>query len=387
MIKHRARVRNSEWRYDPETGFLRCTAAILKAGIMEYAPHELPDMPEGMMLARVYVSPEELECAVSVGSLEGMPVVIGHIWQTTGTRGTGSGNVAGAPYCEAGVLYADLLVTDPEAVRRIMLQEGDAEKLVEISSAFDALVTWAPGITPEGIAFDGIFTQIRYNHAALLPIGTGRAGATIRIINQSEVTKMDFTRVKLRSGKAVRVANEDVAELERDMEATADEVAAAVDPAKLEETLAALETAKAERDEAQKKVDELSGSLDALKAQLETALSEETVVAAAEEMANERDEAEKVLVANGIGASVDVKKLRGLPLKVAVVNSVRKATGKAELSAEQAAKADYVGGMFATMCESNGTRAPAGHKAAHVENAQVQQPKSAFDRAYGKKEK
>lgn len=387
MIKHRAKVRNSEWRYDPETGFLRCTAAILKAGIMEYAPHELPAMPEGMQLARVYVSPEELNNLESVASLEGMPVVIGHIWQTTETRGTGSGNVAGAPHVAEAVLYADLLVTDPEAVRRIMLSEGDAEKLVEISSAFDAIVQWIAGITPDGISYDGIFIQIRYNHAALLPIGTGRAGATIRIINQSEGTKMDFTRVKLRNGKTVRVANEDIDALERDMEATEAEVAAAVDPAKLTEIMAALEEEKAKRDEAQKKIDELSGQLDGLRDQLEKALDDETVVAAAEEMANERDEAEQVLVANGIGASVDVKKLRGTALKVAVLNSVRKATGKAELTAEQTAKADYVGGMFATLRESVGHRAPAGYQASAVTNSAPAQPVSAFNRAYAKKEK
>src|SRR5690606_24413474 len=107
-----------------------------------------------------------------------------------------------------------------EAVRRVMLPENDPNRLQEISSAGDWLVVFEPGTAPDGQAYDGYFVKLRYNHSALLPPGAGRAGASVRIINEREAPKMDFTRVQIRNKKtgavrAVRVANEDVAELEK----------------------------------------------------------------------------------------------------------------------------------------------------------------------------
>lgn len=387
-ITKRVRVKNNEWRYDPETGFLRCTVIVLKSGVMEYVAGELPGMPEGLQVARVYVSPEELSMPESVITLEGMPAVVGHVWQSTGTRNTGCGNVAGAPYVvgeEVVELYCDVLVTDPEAVRRIMLADGDEEKLVEISSAFDARVTWIPGIAA-GISHDGTFQEISYNHIALLPIGCGRAGETVRIINQKDEGKMEFTRIKVRNGTTVRVANEDVPALEADMKATDEEVKKTVDPAKLQETLDALKAAKDERDAAQKKIDELEGSVEALRSQLEDALSDTTVEAAAEQMSAEKDEAEQVLVANSLTMTAEMKKLRGHPLRVAVVNSIRGATGRAELTADQSAKQEFVSGMFDTIREGVTVRAPHGSEAFKVLNSAQKAPVNAFNRAYGKKE-
>lgn len=390
-ITRKVRVKNNEWRYDPETGFLRCTVIVLKSGVMEYVAGELPNMPEGLQVARVYVSPEELSLPESVITLEGMPAVVGHIWQSTTTRNTGCGNVAGTPYvihsevAEVAELYCDVLVTDPETVRRIMLSDGDEEKLVEISSAFDARVTWTPGIAA-GISHDGTFSEISYNHIALLPTGCGRAGETVRIINQKDEAKMEFTRIKLRSGGFARVANEDVPALEADMKAADEEVKKTIDPAKLQETLDALVAAKKERDDAQAKIDELEGSVAALREQLEDALSDTTVEAAAEQMSAEKDEAEQVLVANSLTMTPELKKLRGHPLRVAVVNSIRKASGRAELTAEQTGKEDFVSGMFGTIKETVAVRAPHGSEAFQVQNSAVKQPVNAFNRAYGKKE-
>ena len=51
---------------------------------MTYSREELADSapPDGLESLRVYVPAEELAMPESIASLEGMPVVVGHIWQT-----------------------------------------------------------------------------------------------------------------------------------------------------------------------------------------------------------------------------------------------------------------------------------------------------------------
>lgn len=373
-----ARIQNNAWRFDPDTGFLRCTAAILCPGVMVYQRAELEDAnpPEGMQQIRMYVSPEELAAPEGIASLEGMPVVVGHTWQQAGAI-TSCGNIAGAPRIADGHLIADILLTDPEAIRRTMLPDGDPAKLVEISSAGDWSIVWQPGISPDGQAYDGLFVKLRYNHSALLPPGAGRAGASVRIINEKEATKMsEFTRVQVRTkggkSRSIRVLNEDVPVLEEVVAENEEVAKSAITPDQLQAALDELTTLKDETKVKTDRIAELEGMITAYKDQLDAALSPAAVEAAAADMAVENEEATAVMNAAGLQLSAEDKRLRGHALRSKVINSVRVKNGKAALTDDELKDEGYVKGMYKAQAEIAGhttQRKPAGHE---LVNAKVQ---------------
>lgn len=360
-----ARIQNNAWRYDPDTGFLRCTASILCAGVMTYQRDELESSnpPEGLQELRVYVSPEELADPEGMATLEGMPAVIGHTWQTSAAL-SDCGSIFGTPCIEqideVPHLIAGILLKQPEAVRRVMLPAGDPNRLEEISSAGDWGIVWEPGISPEGEAYDGYFVQLSYNHVALLPPGAGRAGASVRIINEKEAPKMEFTRVQIRNKKTgksrtVRVANEDVPMIEEAMAENEEIINEAISPEQLQAALEELTTLRAETEEKNKRISELEGMIQSYKDQLDSALSTDAVEAAAEEMAVENEEATQVM--NSKGLKLDpAKKLRGHALRSHVVNSVRVANGNPELSAEQLKEESFIKGMYLGLVETAGIK-------------------------------
>ena len=371
-ITNRTKNKNNAWRYDPDTGFLRCTASILCAGILEYPPDEFPDTPAHIQgMVRMYVSPDQLGNIEAMESLEGMPAVVGHTWQTAGNI-SACGTIAGAPMISGEHLLADILVTDPEAVRRIMLPDGDPDKLVEISSAGLWNYVWESGVTPDGDAYDGYFVKLSYNHVALLPVGAGRAGATVRIINTKGVAKMEFTRVKFR-GKTIRVLNEDVDKMEEIQNEDEEAKKTAVSAEDLQSALDELATLKADRDSKDARIAELEGMIQTYKDQLEEALSPDALENAADELAEERDEATQVMNAAGLKITDDFKKLRGHALRSKVVNSIRVRNGKGELSKEDSDNEGYVKGMYKALAESAGTtsrsKGVTGASAVVVENS------------------
>lgn len=383
-----ASIKNNTWRHDPNTGFLRCTASILRAGVLLYTREDLDGapIPDGLgEYIRIYVPLDELSDPASMETLEGMPAVVGHTWQMAGAL-SACGNVCGSPAIQGDHLIADILITDPEAAKRVMLPEGNPNRLQEISSAGDWVIVWEPGTAPDGQAYDARFTRLTYNHVALLPAGAGRAGATVRIINEKEATPMEYTRIQIRNKKSgktlsVRVANEDVARLEETLVENEEVIAEAITPEQLEK---AMEELKALRDETKAKNDriaELEGMIKAYQEQLEQALSAETVEAAAAEMATEMEEATAVMNSAGLAITPEIKKMRGHSLRVAVLNSVRVKNGKGEIPAADAKDESLVRGMFRAIVDIGGmaTRRIPGSEVVSttaVQNSQTTQPAS-----------
>lgn len=359
-----ARVVNQQWRLDDATGFLRCTVAVLRVDVLRYLPGELAGSPApgGDGYVRVFVPAEELAAPESVKSLEGMPATVGHVWQDVGTVGVSCGNVAGTPVYRDETLFADVLVTCPETARRIMLPVGDPDRLEEISSAYDANVEWVPGTDGAGNPYHGVFRHIRYNHLAILTQGTGRAGSPVRILNNRKGAEMPTTQIRLRAtGRTIRVENEDVAAVE-ELDTKA---ANAADPAKIQETLDQLAEVNRQMAELGKQKSELEGQVAALQDQLNAAMNPEGIEKAAEELTQERDEADKVMNAAGLKLTEEHRKLRGHSLRLHVVNSVRTARGGEALPADKADEA-FVRGMFSTMRDvlpkAGAPAAPAGHQ-------------------------
>lgn len=71
---------------------------------------------------------------------------------------------------------AKLYVQDARAIKAV--DSGDRR---ELSCGYTCRLDMSPGVSPEGERYDAVQRQIRYNHVALLPVGTGRAGADVRV--------------------------------------------------------------------------------------------------------------------------------------------------------------------------------------------------------------
>lgn len=357
----RVRIKNQQWRYDPETGWLRCTAVLLQNSVMPYqraelrAPHDVRPTEDTLY---IWVPPDALADPDSLASLEGTPVVAGsHVWQTGEEDTNRCGSIAGRPTFNGEDLVADILVTDREVAQRIMLPAGDPERLEELSTGFDGLVEWMGGLSECG-PYDGRFSQIRYNHTAILRAGEARGGSSVRIVNTLEhQMPAEFTRIRLRNGKYARVMNEDLPAVEEDQ---ADTEAKAVDGNKLNDLMAQVEQLNQQIADLTAQRDQAAGELLSVKEQLEAALDTSAIEAAADNMAAERDEASSVMNSRGLQLTAEQKKLRGHALRVAVVNAIR----TTPLTEEQAKNEALVSGVYMGIKDAvpAAAKAPAGHQ-------------------------
>lgn len=342
-----------KWNVDDD-GFLRCRSTILKTGILKYHRSEIPDenIPDHITDDWIYllVDESELSNPESIKTLEGKPLVSGHKWQEAGSM-SDVGNIAGAPYYDDGYLCADCLVTDLVAKDQVMLDENDPRKLRDLSSAYDSGIEWKSGYNSSGEFYHGRQVNIRYNHVALLPIGDGRAGSDVRILNKKGDSKtMEFTSVKFGNSR-IRVANEDMEKMSGEMERTENEM---MSPE--------MKTKLAEYEEMKGKMSTLEGELMAMKEELEAALakaSPEAVQEAAEVMNAEKEEAKDMMNGYKMENSAEILKAHGVELKASVINAIRVQNGKPELSEDQAKDASFVAGVWSVMKDSKPAAAPA----------------------------
>lgn len=77
-----------------------------------------------------------------------------------------------------GFVEVALLITDQKAIDAI--QRGDAQ---EVSAGYRVDYDPTPGVTPEGVSYDGVQRNIRVNHIAVVP--RGRAGRDVRLLLDS----------------------------------------------------------------------------------------------------------------------------------------------------------------------------------------------------------
>tara|TARA_B100000925_G_scaffold241669_2_gene190973 strand:- start:3493 stop:4734 length:1242 start_codon:yes stop_codon:yes gene_type:complete len=77
-----------------------------------------------------------------------------------------------------GFVEVALVITDQKAIDAI--QRGDAQ---EVSAGYRVDYDPTPGVTPEGVSYDGVQRNIRVNHIAVVP--RGRAGRDVRLLLDS----------------------------------------------------------------------------------------------------------------------------------------------------------------------------------------------------------
>ena len=311
-----------QWEETPD-GFLRVKARVLAERVMPYVPQDFSCLPDDLQAAPVInmlVDRGSMSTGEAFRSLEAAQVTAPeHVWVTPDNEGVAKGNAVGTPCMEGPYLSVDLLITDPTTIQDI--KDGS---IGEISAGYHADTIFECGEF-EGTPYHAKQTQLRFNHIAIIPYGTGRAGSDVRIINQqpqnlqegdTNMADPKIVRVQLRNTKRfVNVDEEGAAAL------AAEETAAAettqLNGKKLEELMQEAEEARAAAESANAQLEELRGELSVYKEKLDELLSTEAVEHAAQQMIEETGEAEAIIENAFSDDAEDQKK------KEEVMNSIK----------------------------------------------------------------
>lgn len=328
-----------QWRMT-EDGFLRCTARVMKEKILVYSKEELKNHPDEFDKdeANVFVPGKALADAESLKSLEGVPIIAwDHIWTDPSVVKQASvGSVSGTPKVDGEFLVCDLFITDEKTIEQV--KNGE---IGEISAAYYADTVYAPGEF-EGVSYDAQQGNLRYNHIAIIPVGTGRAGEDVKIINKltgGESPEMaddkKLVRVQARNSKKYLNMDEDSAELYAEESGELDE-----DEKKYNKTMEdwGLEkTANAELEQnLQARIKELEGEVAAYKQHMEAMGDQNAIEQAARDMVMEQGEAGQILenseIMNTDGTKMDnvaskefmnsIKSIHGENLHKSVLSAV-----------------------------------------------------------------
>lgn len=164
-----ARLDGSRAERTPQGG-LRVPANFTRTGVFEYRNQD-------GTVRREYRPPTEVFDSDSLASLEDAPVTDLHQGMVNpgNHQALAKGhvrNINRAGNFVAGVV----LVQDADLVAAV--ERGDR---VEVSCGYNCKLDMTPGTTPEGEPYHAVQTQVRYNHVALLPRGTGRAGREVAL--------------------------------------------------------------------------------------------------------------------------------------------------------------------------------------------------------------
>lgn len=353
------------WQLD-HAGFLRCKTSVLRSCVLSYKPEELTleNIPASLRSrneVKLFVPEDELSRDGALDSLEGRPVSVDHVWQSTlGVDDVG--NIAGSPTYDptSKMVFADILVTDPNAIQRITSDKDDPGRLVEQSAGYLMKVDWTPGITDDGEEYDGVQRNIQFNHVALVGEGEGRAGKDVRILNKWSCNKMaeDLVRVKF-GDKTIRVHNADVPDLEKERDSNESTIANLINPDEFEKLKSELTDANSNLAAANADVEEKNGKLEELRAMVDELKDPQLVQNAANQLIQEREDTAKVYNSlkgkvedSALSESVEKSKsLQGVELHRHVVTSHRAMNKKPDLLKEELENSASLGGRFAMLVE------------------------------------
>ena len=200
LIYYGTKLSDNLSRREPE-GYLFClNVPVARSGTQEYLPEEL-GLPPGRTLIPVFRPEEEVFSPACMASFEGMPVTDGHPSDPEGVNAENSRflqrghahNIRRGTGKESDLLLADLIVTDPMLISRIL--EGGRR---EISCGYNYELTEENGRYVQ--------RQIRGNHVAV--VEAGRAGHRVCIKDhkveerRSPMEKMNRKLVRVLAGMA-----------------------------------------------------------------------------------------------------------------------------------------------------------------------------------------
>lgn len=181
MYRFSSKLQNAtDWRVDAD-GFLRITMCVLKSGVFNYAKKDLPEeitkiKPE-LDVWRVRI-PDGSFSTDFLKSAEGRPLIaFKHEWQDVNTFDPTDikGALAGSAIVAGGAMVIDGVVNDADTITAITSGE-----LQELSAGYHSTVDVLEN-DPEA---DAIQIPTVMNHVVLLPLGRGRCGPSVRIMNE-----------------------------------------------------------------------------------------------------------------------------------------------------------------------------------------------------------
>lgn len=274
-----------------EDGIMLVKAVILKEGVFDYLESEFVEGGSQQKIVPVYIPLKEFT-PEALKSGEGRDVIVGdHDWRTVDNAlkdGNTVGNISGTLSLQDGKIVCELLIKDKETIDKIL-----AKELVEISAGYTADFQQEDG-SYNGTPYNYRQGNIVFNHVLLLPVGEGRCGSDVRVINKKKgETKMSKTlRVQIgNTDKSVEFSNEDDA---AKAETLVEEVktASAKD---VENALEELKTLKEEVETKNAEIEEKTKLVEEYKQKLEEALSPEVQEEMAEELAEQKMAEEEVI--------------------------------------------------------------------------------------------
>ena len=223
-------------------GFLCVKGVAARTGVYQYVSTEL-ELPGPPRIVNVYRSPEEVFSPESMATYLDKDVTNDHpedLVDSTTFKDVSVGHVRGVER-DGDNLIVDMIIKDQSAIDAI--QSGKSE----LSPGYLAEYVEAPGIAPDGTAYEYEQRDIQINHNAV--VEAARAGKIARIFDHKpKGVPMAQRKVFLDSKKSRSII--------------LDEEAASV----VEEAISALEDlaedAAKRADEAEAKADELSDKLD-----------------------------------------------------------------------------------------------------------------------------
>jgi hypothetical protein len=306
---------------------------------MPYGRHELGGLPPEILDDPIHmgVCLDDICHPTSLHTLEGAQVVAPeHVWVTPENYSISKGNTAGAARVVGPYLEIDMIITDPETIRGI-----EAKEIGEISAGYHADSVFENGDL-DGNPYCARQVGIKFNHIAIIPFSTGRAGEDVRILNSKSITNkgehdmsdVKQVRVRLRNtGRYVNVDEEAAAALGAEEEAST--AAEGVSGSKLEELMAQVEGLNAQIAALQAEAEEGKGELSVYKEKLDELLSTEAIEHAAEGMMAEQSDADEIIenaaLCNEDGKEMDeeqkkefknsCKKLHGTKLHTAILTA------------------------------------------------------------------
>lgn len=231
-------------------GSVRFTARLTRTGVFDYGDHK------ELRIADEVFAQEALD------SFKGVVVTEGHrAWiDPTNWKTHAIGHIGDDVRQDGEYVVASLIVKDKAALAKI-----DAKELREISMGYSVDLEESPGRTDAGEEYHAIQRSIRGNHAALGPESWGRAGSSVRLLDdgtrsverladgadwdayapgnmktaeqlQKELDAVTAERDASRKERDDARSQKDALEAERDaLKASSDKLRADADPAKIDE--------------------------------------------------------------------------------------------------------------------------------------------------------
>ena len=171
-----------DFLYQDDDGYLWVTARVTRLGVMPYHTTECDVDKTNKEIHQELKPEEEIFKRDTMDSFFGIPITIEHPIEGEVTPKTHKilsvGTCMSFLERDGPFLRSRLQITDPNTIEDIMRknQEGDS---MEVSCGYYANIDWTPGVW-NGIEYDAVQRDIRFNHLAL--VSEGRAGPDVKLI-------------------------------------------------------------------------------------------------------------------------------------------------------------------------------------------------------------